>query len=243
MKNIAIITARSGSKGLPDKNIRLLAGIPLIAYSIKSALDSGMFDTVMVSTDSEEYARISREYGAEVPFLRSEETSTDTAGSWEVVREVLKNYKEMGKQFDKICLLQPTSPLRSAEDIRNAFTFMEETKATNVLGATELGVPMSLIFRLAESQKTTDAISCEPSNTSQFYARRQNEAKVYRINGALYIVDKQIEDPTYPWKEDNCYYYIMPSERSVDIDTLLDFVIAESILKNQDEMRSLAEQG
>lgn len=243
MKNIAIITARSGSKGLPDKNIRPLAGIPLIAYTIKAALGSGMFDTVMVSTDSEEYARIAREYGAEVPFLRSEETSTDTAGSWDVVREVLKNYRQMGKQFDKICLLQPTSPLRSGEDIRNAFAFMEEKKATNLLGATELGVPIPLLFRLADSCKTTDALSCDPSNASQFYARRQNEAAVYRINGAIYIVDKQIEDRTYPWKEDNCYYFLMPPERSVDVDSLLDFVIAESILKHQEEMRELAERG
>ena len=89
MKNIAIIPARSGSKGLPDKNIKILNGVPLIAYSIKAALDSGVFDTVMVSTDSEKYAEIARNYGAEVPFLRSEKNSSDTAGSWDVVKEVL----------------------------------------------------------------------------------------------------------------------------------------------------------
>ena len=104
MKNIAIITARSGSKGLPDKNIRPLNGIPLLAYNIKAALESGMFDTVMVSTDSEKYAEIARSYGAEVPFLRSAETSSDTASSMSAVREVIARYKEMGKEFDRLLI-------------------------------------------------------------------------------------------------------------------------------------------
>ena len=120
MKNIAIITARSGSKGLPHKNIKLLNGKPLMAWSIEAALKSGMFDTVIVSTDSEEYARIAREYGAEVPFLRSEATSGDNANSWDTVAEVLDNYRKLGREFDTFMLLQPTSPLRSAEDIQRA---------------------------------------------------------------------------------------------------------------------------
>ena len=105
MKNIAIITARSGSKGLKDKNIRLLAGKPLMAYSIDAALESGLFETVMVSTDSEEYARIARDCGAEVPFLRSEETASDRASSWSVVDEVLCSYEKSRKSFDTFCLL------------------------------------------------------------------------------------------------------------------------------------------
>lgn len=117
MKNIAVITARSGSKALVDKNIKLLAGKPLLAYTIEAAKESGCFDTIMVSTDSEKYAVIARDYGAQVPFLRSEATSSDTAGSWDVVREVICQYKELGEVFDSVCLLQPTSPLRTAEDI------------------------------------------------------------------------------------------------------------------------------
>lgn len=116
MNNIAIIPARSGSKGLPDKNILDLNGHPLMYYTIKAALKSGCFDTVMVSTDSEKYADIAKSCGAEVPFLRSEELSSDTAGSWDVVREVLTQYKVMGNSFDYVALMQPTSPLRNAED-------------------------------------------------------------------------------------------------------------------------------
>ena len=101
MKNIAIIPARSGSKGLKDKNIRLLNGKPLLAYTIEAALKSKCYDTVMVSTDSKKYAKIAKEYGAEVPFLRGDENSKDNASPWEVVKEVLLKYKELGLK-DKI---------------------------------------------------------------------------------------------------------------------------------------------
>lgn len=120
MRSIAIIPARSGSKGLPDKNIRPLNGKPLLAYSIEAALASGLFDTVHVSTDSERYADIARQYGADEPFLRSAETSSDTASSEDAIREVLRRYEEMGQRFDAFMLLQPTSPLRTADDIRAA---------------------------------------------------------------------------------------------------------------------------
>ena len=117
VNNIAIITARSGSKGLRDKNIKMLCGKPLMAYSIEAAINSKMFKTIMVSTDSEEYACIAKEYGAEVPFLRTPENSTDKAGSWETVAEVVRRYYDEGVRFETVCLLQPTSPLRLPEDI------------------------------------------------------------------------------------------------------------------------------
>ena len=115
MKSIAIIPARSGSKGLIDKNIRLLCGKPMLAYSIEAAEKSEIFDVVHVSTDSEQYAEIAKNYGADVPFLRGEELSNDTANTWDVVRYVLKKYKELGKYFDVVMVLQPTSPLRTKE--------------------------------------------------------------------------------------------------------------------------------
>lgn len=99
MNNLAIIPARSGSKGLKNKNIKLLDGKPLLAYTIEAAIDSGVFDEVMVSTDSEEYAKIAIEYGAKVPFLRSQENSKDTSSSWDVVFEVLEFYRHQGKHL------------------------------------------------------------------------------------------------------------------------------------------------
>ena len=133
MKNIAIIPARAGSKGLPDKNIKLLNGKPLLQYSVEAALGSGCFDKVMVSTDSEKYAEIAREAGAEVPFLRSAYTSTDKASSWDMVEEVLDGYERLGWTFDTFCLLQPTSPMRTAEDIARAYGILREKNAFAVV--------------------------------------------------------------------------------------------------------------
>lgn len=137
MVNLAIIPARSGSKGLKDKNIKLLNGKPLLVYSIEAALQAGVFDQVMVSTDSIEYSKIAKSYGAQVPFLRSEVNSSDQASSWDMVREVLSFYREEGKEFDSFCLLQPTSPLRNAEDIRNAYRLYAEHKAASVISVCE----------------------------------------------------------------------------------------------------------
>ena len=137
MKNIAIIPARSGSKGLPDKNIRMINGKPLMAYSIEAALNSGCFDTVFVSTDSEKYAAIAREYGASVPFLRDETLASDTASTWAVVRQVLQEFAERGELFDSFAILQPTSPLRTKENIQEAYRLLEEKQATSVVAVCE----------------------------------------------------------------------------------------------------------
>ena len=121
MKNIAIIPARSGAKGLKNKNIRDLYGKALMAYTIEASIESGEFEEVMISKDSEKYAESARQYGANVPFLRSTMTSSDTASSWNMVEEVLKGYKQCGREFDTFCLLQPTSPLRSVDDITSTY--------------------------------------------------------------------------------------------------------------------------
>ena len=223
MKNIAIITARSGSKGLLDKNIKLLAGKPLIAYSIEAAIESGCFDTVMVSTDSEKYAEIAKEHGAEVPFLRSEETSGDTAGSWDVVREVLCKYKEMGKSYDSVCLLQPTSPLRKSEDIIAGYKLYEEKYADAVTAVTEVDHSPLWCMTLSED------LSLGEFSKNRRDIPRQLLDTYYRINGALYI-QKIVGDGT-ELCGDKEFAYIMPRERSVDIDTELDFKYAELLME------------
>ena len=121
MRNLAVIPARSGSKGLKNKNIRMFAGKPLMAYTIESAINSNQFECVHVSTDSLKYADIARQYGADVPFLRSEKLSTDEAGTWDTVRFVINEYLRLGNEFDTVTVLQPTSPLRTAGDIIAAF--------------------------------------------------------------------------------------------------------------------------
>jgi len=226
MNNLAIITARSGSKGLKDKNIKLLNGLPLMAYSIKAALDSGMYSHVMVSTDSPEYARIAMEHGAEVPFLRSEATSTDKAGSWDVVKEVILEYRKLGMEFDTVTLLQPTSPLRTGKDICEAYALYKEKNATAVAAMCEVEHPPMWCSVLPESLCMGEFAK----NTAN--VQRQAFGKYYRCNGAIYIVDVKHFLTTGVVYDDGCYAYIMAGERSHDIDSELDFVIAEAIMNH-----------
>lgn len=230
-KIIAIIPARSGSKGLRDKNIRLLNGKPLLAYSVEAAIESEIFDTVHVSTDSKEYAEIAASYGTDEPFLRDKRNSGDASSSWDAVREVLRKYKENGKEFDVCVLLQPTSPMRTAEDIRAAYKLFEEKKAVSLTSATEVDHPVQWSFRLDETFSMKDFASSPYKD-----CRRQELEKHYRENGAIYIVGtKDIADPAFDFYTDKCVAYIMDRSRSIDIDTLQDFTVAETIMKMQAE--------
>lgn len=126
MNNIAIITARGGSKRIPKKNIKVFCGKPIIAYSIEAAKNSGIFDEVMVSTDCEEIAEIARSYGASVPFMRSLETSNDTAASIEVLREVIHRYGERGRRFEYVSCIYPTAPFITAEKLKESYLLITE---------------------------------------------------------------------------------------------------------------------
>lgn len=224
MKNLAIIPARSGSKGLPDKNIKMLGDKPLLAYSVEAAQKSGMFDEIMVSTDSEEYARIAKESGASVPFLRSAEMSGDKAGSWDTVREVLENYKKLGKEFDTVCLLQPTSPLRTSEDIIGAYDLFEKKAAVAVVSVCEMEHSPLWSNTLPKDGSLGNFIRNKSGN------RRQDIETYYRLNGAVYIVYvSELLKSTDLFREGS-FAYVMPTERSVDIDTERDFEYAQFLL-------------
>ena len=236
MKNIAIIPARSGSKGLVDKNIRHLNGVPLIAYSIKAALDSGIFDTVMVSTDSEKYAEIAREYGAEVPFLRSAQNAGDRSTSWDVVREVLDRYSEMGKDFDMVTLLQPTSPMRLGKHIAEAYQLMEEKQANGIVAMCENEAPFALCNELPEDLCVVDFL-----NEHGFYPRRQALKILHRPNGALYLYKTEALRTQLSIYDAKCYAYVMDKTHSIDIDTLEDFQIVEALMRYLPEFQGLFE--
>ena len=228
MKAIAVIPARSGSKGLKDKNIADVCGKPLLAYTIQAALESGCFDTVMVSTDSQKYADVATAFGAEVPFLRSAATSGDTAGTWDAVREVLAGYRNMGKTFDYVAVLQPTSPLRDQADIRGAWQKLQENGVTNVVSVTEAAHPVQWCFKLDKSLSLAE-FADSPYNAM----RRQDLQKHYQENGAIYFVDAQkIMDKTYDLYKDGCFAYIMPKKRSIDIDLEIDLIIATAVIQH-----------
>lgn len=222
MKAVAIIPARSGSKGLKDKNIKPFLGKPLLWYSVNAARESGIFDKVVVSTDSEEYAVIARKCSADVPFLRSAEFAGDNASSWDVVKEVIDYYHG---DFDCAMLLQPTSPLRTAEDIINAFAVMKEKNAQAVVSVTEADYPPVWCNVLPKNGSLDGFIP------EEYDLPRQKLPKYYRYNGAIYLVKNTVFDKLSDGAWAGTFAYVMPKERSVDIDDALDFIIAEEIMK------------
>lgn len=227
MKNLAVIPARSGSKGLKDKNMKLLGGRPLVMYSIEAANESKMFDTVMVSTDSPEYAFIAEKCGAEVPFLRSKENSSDAAGSWSVVSEVLSWYEKRGISFDSFCLLQPTSPFRTAEDIIRAYRLFDEKRAVSVVSVCKAEHPLEW-YGLLDSERGLDGF-IKPASERQ----RQLQKQYYRVNGAVYIARvKDFLEDHFLYRKGG-YAYIMDADRSLDIDTEEDFCYAEFLVNHR----------
>jgi len=183
----------------------------------------------MVSTDSEEYARIAREWGARVPFFRNEELSSDTASSWDVIRDVLLNYKENGEEFDTVALLQPTSPIRTCEDIIKGYNKMEEKDANAIIAVCEMDHSPLWANILPEDNSMVNFIKPE-------FVRmpRQDIPTYYRINGALYIIKVE-----YLFRYSNIYSkksyaIVMEKEKSIDIDDKMDFKIAEVLIKDID---------
>lgn len=226
MRRIAIIPARSGSKGLKDKNIKKLNGKPLISYTIEAALKSEVFDKIFVSTDSQIYADIAMSYGADASFLRSEKNSSDTAGSWDVVREVIERFESMGDFYDEIMLLQATSPLRTADDIKNSIDELHKENGSAVVSLTECDHSPIWCNTLPDD-KCMDGFDREEYKDLP----RQLLPTYYRYNGAIYLVTREELNNKEHMLEKGCYAYIMPQDRSIDIDTALDFMIAETIMK------------
>ncbi len=227
MKVIAIIPARSGSKGLKDKNIKELNGKPLLSYAIEAAQQSGIFDRIHVSTDSERYAEIAREYGADVPFLRNAETSTDSASTWDAVKYVLEQYEKRGERFDMVTVLQPTSPLRTAMDIQGAFDFFVDKQANMISSVCEM--EHSPLW----SNTLPEDLSMESFEDEEIaYLPRQSLPIYYRENGAIYMLKT---DSLYNAKhlyKDRCFAYIMERSHSIDIDEELDFLLAGTLLSS-----------
>lgn len=229
MKNLAIIPARSGSKGIKDKNIKILCGKPLMAYTIESAIKSKQFDTIHLSTDSEIYANIAKEYGADVPFLRKTELSGDTSVIWDTVNDVLDKYKKIGKEFDTVALLQPTSPLREENDIIKCFQMLKNKNAEAIVSVCEMEHSPLLCNQLDSNYSMKHFIKKEV-----VMCPRQNLPQYYRINGAIYLLKIEVLEKYNTLYDSEVYAYIMEQRKSIDIDNILDFKIAEQIINNID---------
>lgn len=222
MINIAIIPARGGSKRLPGKNIKDLAGKPMIAWTIEAALGSGIFDHMFVSTDCDEIAKISKEFGAKVPFLRPAELSSDTATTNDVVTHLVEWFeKKYNKKITTVAILQPTSPLRSAQHIIEAFEEMENKQAKAIVSVCELEHPIQFCNQLGVDGSMAGFI--EPNDMK----RTQDLAPTYRLNGAIYIFGREYVGRISELYSLGTFAYVMSAKSSIDIDTQDDFNLAE----------------
>lgn len=228
MKLLAVIPAREGSKGIRNKNIVLLCGKPLIYYTIKCALDSKVFEKVIVSTDSEKIAEISKKYGAEVPFLRPKELATDQAKGIDVLIHAMEWIERNFKKFDAVMYLQPTSPLRTVEDIKLSLEIFQRKNANSVVSVTEVDHHPYWSNTIPPDGKMDNFIRPEYRNRN-----RQELPKFYRLNGAIFLAKWDYIKKTKDWFAENSYAYIMPRERSIDIDSEVDLVLAEYFLKKR----------
>ena len=224
-KILAIIPARGGSKRLPRKNVLNLANKPLIAWSIESAKNSKYIDKLILSSDDEEIINVAKKFGCEVPFVRPKELAQDETRSIDVVLHTLKTLKE---NYDYVILLQPTSPLRTTKDIDKAIEFYFEKEATSVIGVCEMEHSPLWANTLDETMSMENFLDDKYNNS-----RSQDLPTFYRINGAFYMstVDSIVKNETFFVKE-NIFAFLMSQEHSVDIDTKLDFIVAEVVLKN-----------
>mgnify|MGYP000403183643 CR=1 FL=1 len=222
-KLLAIIAARGGSKRLPRKNVLDLHGKPMIAWSIQAGLQSKYVDRVVVTTDDEEIADVSRRYGASVPFMRPDDLSSDDATSLDVVRHAVKS---LGESYKYIILLQPTSPLRESKHIDGAVEFLMQKNADGVIGVSEVEHPVEWTNVLSDDLSMNGFLSSDVVGK-----RSQDFPKRYRINGAIYLCDieKMLYENTF-FMEQGCYAYRMERESSIDVDEEVDFILAASFL-------------
>ena len=220
MSVLGLILARGGSKGIARKNIKNLCGKPLIAWSIEIAQNADSVEKVVVSTDDEEIAEIAQKYGAEVPFLRPAELAQDDTPSMAPVLHAL----EQLPKFEMILLLQPTSPLRTTTDIDGIFKMCQERKAPAAVSICESSKHPNWMFSCGNDG------TLSPFTDNPIAMRRQDLDKIYTLNGSLYLAKTD-------WIQDNRSFlspetvgYLMPPERSLDIDTMFEWSLLEFLM-------------
>jgi CMP-N-acetylneuraminic acid synthetase len=225
---LAIIPARGGSKGIPRKNIALLGGKPLIAYTIECAIHAGCFDNVVVSTDDEEIRRISLGHGAEVPFMRPAELASDKAKAIPMMQHAVRESENFfGNRFEIITMLQPTSPLKSPDDLRGAIhKLLGNPAADAIISVADVEGYHPGRMKYLEGNVLVDP----PFVESHENQPRQELRPMYIRNGAIYACRRSVLMEKNTFKGDLCLAWIMPSERSINIDSIQDLDYADWLL-------------
>lgn len=224
MKTLCLINARSGSKGVPGKNIRPLNGKPLIAYSIETALKSRLIERVIVSTDAQNIADIAKAYGAEVPFLRPPELATDTAKQIDVMIHAVTMLEQVGSRYDYICILQPTCPLRDPQDVDGALDLLVSSNADSVITITEVGGrhPRTLYTKDLD-YKIKPYLESDSAGV-----RRQDFEDLFWRTGAVYAMKRNVLLEQRSLYGQDIRGYTVPETRSFNIDTPFDWDLTEA---------------
>lgn len=223
MKDLFLIPARGGSKGVPGKNIKPLNGKPLIHYTLDAARAVASAENICISTDSDETIQTVKEYGLDVPFKRPDYLATDTVGSYEVILHAIDFYERRGIKFHRVVLLQPTSPFRTGTHIREAISLYRP------------GLDMVVSVTIAHANPYFNLFEensegfIAPSKAGSFI-RRQDCPVVYEFNGAIYVMNVQSLKNGPPNEFSKIRKYVMAEEDSLDIDTNIDWIVAEAIL-------------
>lgn len=221
MTKICIITARGGSKRIPRKNIKNFCGKPIIAYSIEAAMTSQIFNTVMVSTDDEEIAQIAKQYGAAVPFLRSQENSDGYASTADVIIEVINEYQNLGIIFDNICCLYPTAPFVTSSNLREGHEMLYKNNFDSVFSVCTFSSPILRALKISSSKKI-DMIWEENINkrSQDLQPTYYDAGQFYWLNTNSFLKDKKLFT-------NNSGGFIRPEMEVQDIDNYSDWKLAE----------------
>lgn len=220
MSLIAIITARGGSKRIPKKNIKDFYGKPMLAYAIEAAKGAGIFDEIMVSTDSEEIADVARKYGATVPFMRSESTANDFATTFDVLEEVINEYKKQGKSFDELCCIYPCVPFLTSKTLEESYKLMRQTNANALQPVCKYPAPVEWAMKIENGFLI-------PNDKAALNIRSQDLTPKYFDVGMFYFCKTEVMLKERTVVPINTSGYVIDEAECQDIDTPNDWKMAE----------------
>lgn len=228
MRVLGLVPARGGSKGVPRKNIRPLAGKPVLQYTAEAALAARGLARVILTTDDPEIAAVGRRCGLEVPFLRPAALADDATPMVPVGQHAIRWLHRQGESFDAVCLLQPTNPLRQPTDIDGSIALLERTGADSVISFVDIGEKHPARMKIIAA----DARVVDPPFAEQFEGQRRQELPpLYLREGSIYLTRTHVLMEQHSFKGRDCRAWIIPPERACNIDTAFDLFLAEQLLK------------